>query len=53
MENLRQYQLNRLKYYYAIAELDSAETANHIYTSCDGHEYLASCTLIDLRLVVL
>ena len=28
MERVRQYQVNRLKYYYAVAEFDSVESAN-------------------------
>jgi len=51
MEKLRKYQLNRLKYYYAIAEFDSKEAANMIYENYDGIEYELAATRLDLRFV--
>ncbi|KAF8540638.1 hypothetical protein BDD12DRAFT_14865 [Trichophaea hybrida] len=48
---LRMYLLQRLRYYYAIVECDSDQTAQHIYENCDGAEYEATANFFDLRFV--
>lgn len=48
---LRQYQLERLRYYYAVIVCSSTNTAKALYDSMDGREYLSSANFFDLRFI--
>lgn len=49
--NLRKYELERLRYYYAIAVFDSVESADTAYREGDGTEVEKTSNLLDLRFV--
>jgi hypothetical protein len=48
---LRQYQLERLRYHYAVITCSNEHTAKALYDSMDGREYLTSANFFDLRFI--
>lgn len=48
---LRRYQLERLRYYYAVITCSSTPVAEAIYEAVDGTEYLTTANFFDLRFV--
>jgi len=51
MTALREYELAKLRYYFAVAELDSVATAESLYQQLDGVELEHSSMAFDLRFV--
>ncbi|KAM0746794.1 hypothetical protein T439DRAFT_329491 [Meredithblackwellia eburnea MCA 4105] len=50
-EALRRYQLERLRYYYAIATFDSAASAQHVLQEINGTEFERTANIFDLQFV--
>ncbi|UZJ51458.1 hypothetical protein CBS101457_000778 [Exobasidium rhododendri] len=50
-EALRNYQLERLRYFYAIVTFDSSEAARHIMNEVDGTEMERTANVFDLSFV--
>ena len=48
---LRRYQLERLRYYYAVLTCSSTLVAQAIYDAVDGIEYLTTANFFDLRFI--
>jgi NUC153 domain len=48
---LRRYQIERLRYYYAVITCSSSQCAKEIYDAIDGAEYLSSANFFDLRFI--
>ncbi|KAJ1535449.1 pre-rRNA-processing protein esf1, partial [Cladochytrium tenue] len=50
-ENLRKYQLDRMRYYYAVVACDSVATAKAIYDLCDGVEFEKTSNTFNLKFI--
>ena len=48
---LRKYQLERLRYFYAVLTFSSPPVAKAVYDAVDGTEYLSTANFFDLRFV--
>lgn len=48
---LRQYQLERLRYFFAVLSFSNKAAAKAIYDAVDGTEYLSTANFFDLRFI--
>ena len=51
MQKLREYELQKLKYFFAVIECDSARTALALYQNCDGMEFEHSANTLNLSFI--
>lgn len=51
VKKLRTYEYNRLRYYFAVIECDSVNTAYHLYKNLDSHEIENTSNKMDLRFI--
>ncbi|WWC70315.1 uncharacterized protein I206_104265 [Kwoniella pini CBS 10737] len=51
MDQLRQYQLERLRYFYAIATFSTVAAAEHVMDECNGTEFERTANVMDLSYV--
>lgn len=50
-EALRRYELERLRYFYAVATFDSSAAAAHVFAQLNGAEFERTANVLDLRFV--
>lgn len=50
-DRVREYELAKLRYYYAVVVCDSKQTAESVYEGCDGLEFEKSQNIMDLRFI--
>jgi hypothetical protein len=50
-DHLRRYQLERLRYFYAVLTCSSKQCAEAVYNAVDGTEYLSTANFFDLRFI--
>ncbi|ORX36813.1 hypothetical protein BD324DRAFT_627244 [Kockovaella imperatae] len=51
MDKLRQYQLERLRYYYAVATFSTVQAAMKVVEECNGTEFERTANVLDLSYV--
>eukprot|EP00624_Nannochloropsis_granulata_P004199 evm.model.NODE_31089_length_21432_cov_25.446669.3 len=50
-EMMRAYEVQKLRYYFAVAECDSVSTASKLYDEVDGLEFENSSSQVDVRFI--